>query len=233
VRELNKRHICGMVADAAKKQGGKAPHLVQGLMGGQAKVMRGLSEPWIYFDHSYFNRGWHNGNFRACRDNAHITQILDRPTDRLEKFNVKILPWRKTGERIILIPPSPYQRDFYDDEDWVGRTLRRLAEITDRTVYVKSDKTKPMRDVLHDAWAVVTRASVAGMDAALAGVPVFSTPDCCSWGVNAGPLEKIETPDYSDARLEWASSLAYASWNRSELQSVKWADYNYEVLCAS
>ena len=72
------------------------------------------------------------------------------------------------------------------------------------------------------------------MEAALMGVPVFSTNLCCSWPVNAGSLEAIETPGYPE-RHGWASSLAYATWHADELSRIEFRDYQYslrEEVCA-
>ena len=60
------------------------------------------------------------------------------------------------------------------------------------------------------------------------GVPVFSTPHCCSWPINAGPLEKIETPERPD-RHAWACSLAYASWHADELERIDFRNYQYSM----
>ena len=37
-----------------------------------------------------FRRGWHTGNFRAIRNNVHLTHIVPSKTDRLKKYEVQI-----------------------------------------------------------------------------------------------------------------------------------------------
>lgn len=179
-------------------------------------------------------RGWDKKHFRAVRNNLHLTEIFDRPDDRMKKFKVEIEPWRKTGREIVIIPPSEAQINAYDDhgigKPWLMKTESLLSQITDRPVTCKRSKEISLRSFLVDAWAVVTYASVAGIEAAFMGVPVFSTEKCPSWPINAGRLEDIEKPVYVDFREKLAASLAYASWHTDEIEKIKWNDYRYEKL---
>jgi len=226
----NRKALPDYAINLANAQGAKIPYPAFGILDGKAKSLLHRDTEWIYFDHSYFKRGWDKGNFRCVRNGLHLTRILDRPDDRLRRFEVEIEPWRKTGREIVIIPPSEAQIAIYGNSDWLVNVETRLSEITDRPVTSKTSKQTPLRDYLSDAWCVVTFASVAGIEAALMGVPVFSTSNCPSWPVSAGRLEDIETPQYAENRSEWASSLCYASWNWEEMKNIKWHDYYYEHL---
>jgi len=230
--DVNRKELPDFCRKVSKKQGGGMPEGIFGIKFPAAKEAIAAGRDFVYFDHSYFNRGWHTGNFRAIRNGLHLTELIDRPSDRLKKFNVVIEPWRKSGREIVIIPPSDTQTSVYECHDWLINTESKLSQITDRPVTCKSTKNTSLRDFLSDAWAVVTYASVAGVEAALMGVPVFSTEKCPSWPINSGKLDDIETPEYPDFREQWASGLCYASWNWSEIESVKWGDYRYETLCA-
>lgn len=222
-----KGQLPGWIATAAKKQGHLPPDIILGINDDKARDAMDAGRDFIFLDHAYFRRGWERGNFRAVRSEVHLTRILPRPADRLEKYGVTIEPWRRTGTEIIVIPPSERQQAVYRCAGWTDRMLQQLDAITERPVRVKWGKFSSLREWLADAWAVVTYASVAGVEATLMGVPVFGTPRCPSWPVCAGPIERIETPDYSEARHEWACSLAYASWHMDELNEVQWKDYQY------
>ncbi len=219
----------------------------QGHDGGTLPVVVGLVDPrnikfkrhgtdFLYADHAYFDRGWGKHHFRLIRGEHHLTRVLDRPDDRLKKWDVQIEPWRKGGRSIVIIPPSIYYKPLYGVSDWLRRTVEELGRLTDRPIHIKATKGR-LRECLleeQDAHAVVCAISVAGMEAALMGVPVFSTPACCSWPINAGDLSKIETPTYPE-RYGWASSLAYASWHADELEQIAFRDYMYslkEEVCA-
>lgn len=226
----NRRDIVEWARADAKRQGGSLTNPIFGIYDDTAKEAIASGLDFIYFDHAYFKRGWHNGNFRAVRKGLHLTQLLGRPDDRLKKWGVYIEPWRKTGREIVVIPPSERQMATYGNETWLMSTLEMLSQITDRPVTTKHGKLNSLREFCSNAWAVVTYASVAGVEAAFMGIPVFSTDKCPSWPVCAGPLEKIETPDYSEARRALACSLTYASWNAEEMRNVKWTDYAYSMV---
>ena len=225
----NKADILDWVRIDAKRQGGSPPEPVLGIRDDKAQNARDSGKPWLYFDHAYFKRGYERGNFRACRDGLHLTRLIDRPADRLEKWGVTIEPWRKRGSEIIVIPPSEMQCKFYGCHDWLMKTESLLDQVTDRPVRCKVSKLPSLKEWLQDAWAVVTFASVAGVEAALMGIPVFSTENCPSYPVNAGRIDNIDSPEYPE-RHQWACGLTYATWNVEEMRNVKWIDYHYERL---
>lgn len=211
--------------------GGKLP-VVVGLIDPRSRELVRDGHDFLYGDHAYFDRGWMKNNFRVVRNGHHLTTALKRPDDRLKRWNVSIEPWRRgQGRAIVVIPPSNYYAPIYPDtKGWLESTMATLKTVTDRPLHVKGQKGR-LRECLleeHDAFAVVCCISVAGMEAALMGVPVFSTAHCCSWPINAGRLEDIERPEYPD-RHDWACGLAYASWNAEELESIDFRDYYYDV----
>ncbi len=215
---------------------GKLPCIV-GLLDPRNKQYIRDGTDFLYGDHAYFDRGWDKHHFRLIRNGHHLTKVLDRPDDRLKRWNVKIEPWRTGGRDIVIIPPSTYYVEIYGLKDWLQNTIAELKRHTDRHIHVKQSKGR-LRECLleeHDAHAVVCCISAAGMEAALLGVPVFSTPNCCSWPITAGPLEQIETPERPD-RHAWACSLAYANWHADDLAKIDFRSYCYslrEEACAS
>ena len=220
---VNKNELKRQLEQFAHGRGWKEP-VVLGLTGNDIQNLVANGRDFLYIDHSYLNRGWHNGMFRLTRGWTHLTRILPRPDDRFRKFNVKVEPWRKTGEKVVVIPPTPFQCAI-GEHGWTDRTVARLRQITDRPVVVKHSKGG-LPEFLTDAWCVVTWASVAGMEAMLMGIPVFAASTCCCAPVSSGPLENVERPEYPD-REPWLHSLAYASWHRSELDIIRYQDYDY------
>ena len=186
-------------------------------------------EDFYYLDHAYFQRGWANNNFRCIRGKLHLTEIKKRPDDRLKKLGIEIEPWRKPrGSKIVVIPTyMTHERIYQGLAAWEGATVSRLKALTDRKVVVKREKGN-LREYLSDAWCVVGTGTVATVEAALMGVPVFVTDKDPAWPVNAGPLENIDSPEFHE-RFEWACSLAYASWNASEIDQINWIDYDYSL----
>lgn len=207
------------------------PHpniVVTGLLSGMSKHYHSGAD-YIYVDHSYFNKGWDNGMFRAIRKNIHMAAAVKRPFDRVKKFGLTLQPWRKTGRRIVVIPPSGSQIDVLGVYDWVPKTVAELRKHTERPIFVKWDKSPMLYKILYDVWAVVSWGSAASIEAAINGVPVFSTPHDPAWQINAGMLRHIDTPVYHE-RKEWLAALTYCCWNKDEVRDVRWLDYNY-ALC--
>lgn len=182
---------------------------------------------FLYMDNSYFHRGSRGTKFRLIRRGIHLTRVLDRPADRFERLGVAVKPWRKTGRNVLLIPQSGWHGNIYGCSGWTQATATILRSFTDRPIVVKHDKSLPLQEFLEDAWCVVTYGSVAGVEAALAGVPVFSGPICPSLPISSGAIEKIETPLYPE-REPWLHSLAYATWDVEEIPYINWKDYNYQ-----
>jgi hypothetical protein len=208
----------------------------------QPKTFIGLTDPdlrrhvregidFLYVDNSYFYRGARSTNFRLIRKALHLTTILPEQPGRVVNIP-KIEPWRDMGrhrKRVIIIPPSPYHEAIYDAHGWVGETLDRLAAVTKRPVVVKYNKRESLREWLEDAHAVVTYASVAGVEAAMWGVPVFAGPICPCLPISSGPVENIEEPKYPD-REPWLRSLAYANWSTAGLDQINLKDYQYRCV---
>ena len=185
---------------------------------------------FIYLDHAYFKRGWANKMFRAVRGKLHMTETRKRPDDRLKKLGVQIEPWRKErGPKVVVIPTYMTHEAIYGDRlrRWESETVARLKTLTDRPIVVKREKGN-LREYLKDAWALVGTGTVASVEAALMGVPVFVTDLDPSWPINAGPLENIERPEFPD-RHDWACTLSYASWHATEIDEVNWIDYDYAL----
>lgn len=203
-----------------------------GLTDGLAKKCIAEGTDFLYADHSYFNRGWQAGHFRLVRGHVHLRHIVKgRPVERLKKYGVQIKPWRKGGRSVVVIAPSAYIKSTLGQEDWQDRTIRYLNKSTDRPVKVrqKGDRGKLVQWLEEqDAYCVICCSSVAGVEAALAGFPVFASPHCPSYPVSAGEIQNLEAPVYPE-REEWAISLAWASWHVTELPGIEFKDYNYAL----
>jgi hypothetical protein len=199
---------------------------------GRQKLFNGLTHPglpsalqsknFVYVDNGYFDR---QNCFRLIRGHVHLTELLDRPGDRWDRLNIKLRPWQTNGRHIVVIPPSEWYVTLFKCADWLFDTRITLEKHTDRPIVVKHGKGG-LEQELQDAWAVVTYGSVAGIEAAILGVPVFSGPICPTLPISAGSLEEIETPTYRELR-PWLCSLAYANWRVSEIPKIHLEDYRY------
>lgn len=213
------------------------------------KLFAGLTDPelpdyiaekrdFIYIDHGYFNRGH---SFRVIVGGTHLTHLLDRPGDRMATNPVgghpttpRAAPWQRRhdgGGQIVVIPPSEVVAGVFripgGPRGWMDRMTEELRKHTSRELRFKKDKGPPLREYCNGAHAVVTFGSVAGVEAALMGYPVFSGPNCPTQPISAGPLENIESPAYSENRVAWLHSLSYAQYTMEELATMKLEGYAY------
>lgn len=175
---------------------------------------------FLYFDHGYWKREKY---FRCIVGATHLTRLLDRPADRWMPL---LAPVRRGGKHIVVIPPSDIVVNVFRAQFWLERTLQRLAEVTDRPVVVKGKDGRTMRDACTGAHAVVTFGSVAGVEAAILGYPVFAGPICPTRPISAGDLSAIECPAEVD-REPWLRSLSYAQWKMEEIEKLNLKEYDY------
>lgn len=182
--------------------------------------LKKAGEPFIFMDHAYFKRGYHYENYRAIWCDIHQRKILDVPDDRKELFKIsgKLREW-KQGEKVIVIPIPPNPERFYEAYEWTEKTVQKLKTLTDREIFIKKKADGNLREHLLGAWGVVSHSSVAGVEAATWGVPVFG-PDTSPAFHMGQEIEKIESPIFPD-RDKWVASLTYSQFHISEIASGK------------
>ena len=185
----------------------------------EIKRMNKAKEPFVYMDHAYFKRGYHYENYRVCWCDVHQRTLLDVPGDRKEKFGIagKLRDW-KQGDKVILIPAAPNPESFYQESGWTDRTRQTLSRFTDREIVVKHKGDGNLREHLLKAWCVVSHSSVAGVEAATWGVPVFGPDTSPATPVGLQDLSKLEQPIFPD-REQWIRTLTYSQFHISEMKS--------------
>ncbi len=200
------------------------PKIMCGMFDAQKWPLLTNKQDCLYFDNPYFLRHEKHDRFRLVRGGSHLTKIL--PYQERHIYQPPLKPWRTDGKGILIIPPSDTQIKIYGAQNWLAKTMKRLRRTTGRHIVIKENKKHPLSDFLRDAWAVVTFGSVAGVEAAIAGVPVFAGPQCPALPISAGFPEDIEDPEYCDRR-EWLRSLAYACWTVADLPYIDLENYDY------
>jgi hypothetical protein len=183
----------------------------------EIEACRKRDEPFLYGDHAYFDRGYERGNFRLIYNTIHQTRELDLPSDRRELFKIKISDWRETGKRIVFIPAPPNPLWFHKDLKWNDDYLHKLRQVTDREIFVKSEKTKGLGDSINKCYALVSHSSVAAVEAALSGVPVICPDTCPAYpiGNDLTQINALQTPN----RDKWVNTLTYSQFKLEELKN--------------
>lgn len=188
--------------------------------------------PWIFTDMPYWRR-WMGDNRETCYwriiPNAlHCNWIKNYPSDRFDKLNLKIKDWSFTGDYILVCPSSSTLERFYDSQNWINRTVMELKKYTDRPIKIRNKPRKngtsgprvadvPFEEDCKNAWAVVTLASISGVEAACLGKPVFCHESSMCAPIGNLDLSLIETPVRPN-RKYWLNTLAYYQYTEDEIR---------------
>lgn len=182
-----------------------------------------LNRDWYYGDKAYFVRERY---FRITKNAKMHGGHGEATPERFEKLGIPIKPWR-SGDEILICPQSDvfFNLNGTTQQKWIDEVVTKLKKYTDRPIRVHYKRTtldteQFFRGQLHNAWAVVVYSSMAGVHAALAGVPCFAT-NTESTAVNFGTndLSLIESPVKPDNREQMAWVLADNQWTLDEIRS--------------
>lgn len=184
----------------------------------QAVVQQKIT--YYYGDHAYFGRKVY---FRATKNALQHNCSGESDGKRFEKLGVNIKPWQQ-GSKILLCPQSEVFHNFRGcpRPEWIERTKTDLRRYTDRKILIRTkafglQAEQEFKKSLKDIHAVVVFTSVAGVQAALEGVPCFATHHCAAAKFGTMDLSKIEMAVKPDNRLEMAQVLADNQWTLEEI----------------
>ena len=166
---------------------------------------------------TWLPRGENGGYYRWHSNHFQMRDIRAVPPDRWNALNIEVKPWAKGGRHIVIAAPTPTYEKFHGIETWTDTTIRYLAKHSDRQIVIRhKDSSRPLQADLAGAHCVVANGSMAGVEAAICGCPVFDNPESAAALVGLTDLTKIEQPIYPD-RQPWLNALAYSQFNEREL----------------
>jgi hypothetical protein len=167
------------------------------------------------------------------------------PSDRFEKLGLKIKPWRKKGDHILIVGQNMNDASLFgiDFSLWVKNTIQHLRRHTDRPIVfrdhpenkdlmknliatynwanVSYSNKGTINDDLKNAHCTVAYTSGSSIDSILAGVPVIPCSECnFVWPVSSHQLSEIENPKLGE-REQLLYDLAYAQWSVDEIKQGK------------
>lgn len=154
------------------------------------------------------------------------------PGDRAKLLGTELKPY-KQGENIVLCGQVPWDAsvDRTDHEAWLKECAAALLEYGRPVVFrphpsaalspIKGCQYSqmPLSDDLQNAWAAVTFNSNSGVEALVAGVPVFAFDEgSMIWSICNKSLSDIESPAMPD-RTQWLNDLSYTQWTLDEMKA--------------
>ena len=130
-----------------------------------------LDKDYFHIDHAYFGRGHDHKNYRVSVSSRFAGPPQSILSDRLGKLQFRyfkdkvfLKPWRKTGDHILICPPSRTSRIHRDSIDWLDIITTNLSRYTDRDVVIK-EKSDDSTSAFDNAWAIITEESNVAIDA--------------------------------------------------------------------
>lgn len=143
--------------------------------------------------------------------------------ERWEKLQIRLQPWRESGDHILICPNRSFGRPGYImPSDWPEVVAKQLKGITKRPVRIRphpgNDPPKrPLADDLRNAWAVIIWSSSSGCEALVSGIPVFCfAPAWIAKSATCPDIRLINNPPLPD-RLPAMQRLAWAQWHVEEI----------------
>ena len=177
-------------------------------------------------EHHHYAAGFNGLNGRADFRNQGVM-----PSDRWTLLGKTLQPYTP-GTHIILCGQVPWDASVEGTQHlkWIAGIAANLQKITNKPIVYRPHPLapqppiegceRPMRfieDDLQRAHAVVCWNSNTGVDAAIAGKPVFAFDEgSMVWDICSRGLLSIDTPAKPQRQM-WANALAYAQWTPEEM----------------
>jgi len=203
--------------------------IVYGILRGTGEIVEqceGARMDYLYCDHSYFDKyrvdyskeRW-EGYYRLVPNHRYFQPSQDMPPDRWDRLGIELKPWRKGGSQVVVIPITKWVGAFYgvNPEMWLQRTIATLRQHTDRDIVVKQKDLGQLSSVLEGAWALVTFASNAAIEAVIQGIPVFTDEMAAAALMGSQTIEQIESPRAPSCREQHLHNLAYQQFTPQEI----------------
>jgi hypothetical protein len=192
-----------------------------GILRGCGEAMRRADE-FYYIDHGFFGRSdpsKGDGYYRVIHNALwpssepdHSDYAHQRLAAHLEAGHLRFRPKRKTGDHIVLVPPSRYMTEYFGLHSWTDDTIAELEKHTDRDFVISEKTSTTIEHCLANAWCVVSDHSNANIVALINGIPaIFTNPVRKN-----SELSQIEDPPY-DLRI--FTRLAASMWTLDEMAS--------------
>lgn len=185
------------------------------------------------FDGAYFGNGKTKTVFRLTMNGFQNTdKIVERPSDRWEKFNVPIEIFEQ-GEDVVVVPPDRkicHTLNLGTVDEWVENTVKEIKLHTDRNIRIRlrpeprSERTtsNTFKDFIKEnTHCVVGFSSNALVESAMCDIPVIALGHSATRSLYQTKLSEIEDikPADRDKKQAWLNHLSYCQFNREELQS--------------
>lgn len=224
---------------------------------------------FYYLDHGYLARSSHWLDFLGKKQrwfrvtkNGHAVNTLTAATDnRFRKFFEKdypLLPWRGgAGEAIVILPPTPAIKWFFDCQDWGQSIVDQIRRVTDMPIIwrekpnaknvdqsgspdgtlsvprppqaerLEISKASLQAD-LDRAAAIVCYNSNVAIDAIQQGIPVYCEDKCAAFPIRCS-LDDLANPSALEHEPDRLAWFAHLANNQFSMSELK-SGYAFKSL---
>jgi hypothetical protein len=181
--------------------------------------------PFWFIDSGYTNfvesnKKWH----RITRNHLHFNNQFIAPVDRLKNFKEFPRPWRKDGEKILIVEPGEFAASIMhvDPKSWTEQVSNELKKYTDRPIEIRSKINKKTRTSLYqtlvdgDYYCTVSINSNSAVESVWAGIPAITLDKHVSNAVTRTSLSQINDLYYGPLG-DWLAWLSYCQFTYDEL----------------
>ena len=207
------------------------------------EAQRAAGRDYLVLEHGFIGdrSKWTSAGFNGLNGRAdfHLHKRQDRSRFELN-FGHLMKPWNAGGDYALLlgqVPGDASVRDVNLDE-WYRDTIKAIRKVCDAPIMFRphpkaGNAPRPdaemyaggrtLAECLSMAAFAVTFNSNSGVDAALAGVPVYALDA----GSMASPVanDNLCLAPWRPDRMQWAVDLSWCQWTQAEIRDgIAW-DY--------
>lgn len=169
------------------------------------------------------------------------------PPDRWNKLNTELMPWKKTGDYILILGQPDFSGHLFPlkVKNVFSNYINEIKKYTKTPIVYRShpletnvkkgdyyiSKNKKLCDDLANAKASFALTSNASVESVIGGVPLVC-PDsrCMAYEMGVNSIKDIENL-YFPCRKQWAYNLAYTQWNLDEIRSGEgWRYVKFNII---
>lgn len=186
----------------------------------------------LHIDNGYLGRGHFDGYYSVTLGAKQATdaawQYWPFPPDRREKLDVTCTPWRRHGDRILVLGLSRKQCEnlHFAYPGWNKHLQDEVRHVSHRPVVLREKRydqlQPPLPEILlQEDWRLVVGYNSKGLiEALVAGIPILALGPCAAAALDSADLHRLTYSDDREAFLAW---LAYQQWTLTEIaQGAPW-----------
>lgn len=181
------------------------------------------SQIWMHIDGGFLNRPDH---VRISLNDYYSDKYIHNfnlPSDRFDSLNIHLKPWRRCDGKILICCSSKpgMARVGLNLKYELNSLLINLNKFTDREISIRhknAAQTTKLYDILNGVSSVIAWNSAASIEAAIAGVPIFTMCSSVADPIANKDLSLIENPKTFN-REQCLYNIAYHQWTDDEIST--------------